>query len=104
MRVVSKDGRAWLVWRASGSRVAAILASSARGELDPGKELTLRLVSVGCAIGEPDAEVVIETADESGLALEGVRPLPDVHGRPCVAAIGVGRGAEFVSVAHARVA
>lgn len=95
LRVVSRDGRAWLVWRAPSSRLAAI----GRGD-----ELTLRVVSIGCEIGEPDASVVVETADESGLAREGVRALPDVRGRPCVAAIGVGRGAEFVAVAHARVA
>lgn len=95
MRVVSRDGSSWLVWRAPSARLAAI---------GRGTELTLRLVSIGCAIGEPDAQVVVETADEGGLALEGVRALPDVRGRPCVAAIGVGRGPEFVAVAHARVA
>lgn len=95
MRVVNRNGRAWLVWRAPGARMAAI---------GGGSELTLRMVSVGCEIGEPDAEVVVETADESGVALEGVRALPDTHGRQCVAAIGVGRGNAFVAVAHARVA
>ncbi len=95
MRVVNRDGRAWLVWRAPSSRIAAI---------GRGTELTLRVVSIGCAIGERDAEVVVETADESGLALEGVRLLPTVRSGQCVAAIGVGRGEAFVAVAHARVA
>lgn len=95
MRVVNRGGRGWLVWRAPGARLAAI---------GRGTDLTLRMVSIGCAIGEPNAEVVVETADEIGLALEGVRALPDARGRQCVAAIGVGRGDGFVAVAHARVA
>lgn len=99
VRVVSRNGRAWLVWRAPGARLAAL-----SGRATPPDELTLRMVSVGCAIGEPNAEVVVETADESGLGLEGVRALPETRGRQCVAAIGVGRGERFVAVAHARVA
>jgi hypothetical protein len=95
IRVVHRDGSAWLVWRAPTARIAAI---------GRGSELTLRLVSVGCAIGQHDAEVIVETADEPGLALEGVRAVPDLGGRPCVSAIGVGRGEHFVAVAHARVA
>jgi hypothetical protein len=105
MRVVNRDGRAWLVWRAPGSRLAALVASSTPPHATGyGTVLTLRLVSIGCAIGDPNAEVVVDTADETGLALEGVRALPDVRGRPCVAAIGLGRGDGFVAVAHARVA
>jgi len=95
LRVVSRGGHAWLVWRAPASRLAAI----GRGET-----LTLRLVSIGCTIGVPGAEVVVETADEAGLGLEGVRRAPDSRGQSCVAAIGVGRGDGFVAVAHARVA
>ncbi len=94
MCVVHRGGRAWLVWRAPSSRLTAI---------GKGDEMTLRTVSIGCAIGELDAEVRVETADELGLAREGARALSDVP-RPCIAAIGVGRGSEFVAVAHARVA
>ena len=95
MRVVSRDGHSWLVWRAPTTRLAAV---------GGGTDLTLRMVSIHCAIGEPDADVIVETADESGLALEGVRAIPFIAGRQCVAAIGVGRGDGFVAVAHARVA
>lgn len=94
MCVVHRGGRAWLVWRAPSSRLTAI---------GKGDAMTLRTVSIGCAIGELDAEVRVETADELGLAREGARALSDVP-RPCIAAIGVGRGSEFVAVAHARVA
>jgi hypothetical protein len=94
MCVVHRGGRAWLVWRAPSSRLTAI---------GKGDEMTLRAVSIGCAIGELDAEVRVETADGLGLAREGARALSDVP-RPCIAAIGVGRGSEFVAVAHARVA
>ena len=94
MCVVHRGGRAWLVWRAPPSRLTAI---------GKGDAMTLRTVSIGCAIGELDAEVRVETADELGLAREGARALSDVP-RPCIAAIGVGRGSEFVAVAHARVA
>jgi len=95
LRVVSREGHSWLVWRAPASRVAAI---------GRGSELTLRIVSIGCSIGEPDAEVIVHTNDERGLALEGVRPAPEASGRSCVAAIGLGSGEGFVAVAHARVA
>lgn len=95
LRVVAQDERRFLVWRAPSARLAAI----GRGE-----ELTLRLVSIGCAIGDPSAQVVIETADEPGLASEGVRALPASKAQRCVAAIGVGRGSDFVAIAHARVA
>lgn len=95
LRVVARDERRFLVWRAPSARLAAI----GRGEA-----LTLRLVSIGCAIGDPSAQVVIETADEPGLAKEGVRALPTSKAQRCVAAIGVGRGSDFVAIAHARVA
>ncbi|MFO0684858.1 MAG: hypothetical protein U0234_22565 [Sandaracinus sp.] len=95
LRVVARDERRFLVWRAPSARLAAI----GRGET-----LTLRLVSIGCAIGDPSAQVVIETADEPGLASEGVRALPTSKAQRCVAAIGVGRGSDFVAIAHARVA
>jgi hypothetical protein len=95
MRVVRRDGRAWVVWRAPSARLAAI---------GRGSDLTLRIVSIDCAIGEPDAQVVVETEEETGVALEGVRVLPESRGKSTVAAIGVGRGADFVAVAHARVA
>lgn len=95
LRVVARDERRFLVWRAPSARLAAI----GRGD-----ELTLRLVSIGCAIGDPSAQVVIETADEPGLASEGVRALPTSQAQRCVAAIGVGRGSDFVAIAHARVA
>ena len=61
-------------------------------------------MSIDCTIGQPGAEVVVVTDDEPGLATEGVRALPEVRARQCIAAIGVGRGDGFVAVAHARVA
>jgi hypothetical protein len=97
LRVIAKDGRSWLVWRAPSARLEAV------GK--PASELTLRLVSIGCAIGELDADVIVSTEDHAIGGLEGARELPanDLRQRR-VAAIGVGRGEGFVALAHARIA
>lgn len=97
LRVIARDGRSWLVWRAPSARLEAV------GK--PASELTLRLVSIGCAIGELDADVVVQTEDHAVDSLEGARELPanDLRQRR-VAAIGVGRGEGFVALAHARIA
>jgi hypothetical protein len=98
LRSVTRGGRTWLVWRADAARLHAMGSEEA--------ELTLRTVSIGCAFGELDADVVVSTEDVRGVSREGaylldmggVQPRPNV-----VAAIGLGAGSEFVALAHTRV-
>ncbi len=97
LRSVTRSGKTWLVWRADAARLGATGSDAG---------LTLRTVSVACAFGELDADVVVKTEDIQGLSREGVHafgwPAPDA--RPnVVAAIGLGSGADFVALAHTRV-
>jgi hypothetical protein len=99
LRSVTRAGKTWLVWRADPARLHAIGS-------DGTSELTLRTVSIECAFGELDADVVVKTEDVEGVEPEGARLLGSLGLSPrpnVVAAIGLGSGPGFVALAHTRV-
>lgn len=97
LRSVTRGGRTWLVWRADAARLEAMGSEAA--------ELTLRTVSIACAFGELDADVVVKTEDVRGVRREGAFLLGSSAGAVAnvVAAIGLGAGSDFVALAHTRV-
>jgi hypothetical protein len=97
LRSVTRGGRTWLVWRADPARLHARASEDAA--------LTLRTVSIACALGELGADVVVSTEDVATVSLEGAYLLGAAHPtrQSVVAAIGLGAGADFVALAHTRV-